>query len=96
MNKETISMSLDARTREWIHKPVFNGAPVSWAQKYFRGRLEKFREEHKQFDEFLIEIGKLIKVENNQDFDNITKFIDGEAETNWVSPRNTLYTKFSI
>ena len=79
------------RTREWIHKPVFHGAPVSWAQKYFQGRLEEFRDEHKEFDEFLNEIGELINLENNHDFDNIKKFISGESEANWVSPKQSLF-----
>ena len=94
VTKETISMSLEERTREWIHKPYPLGAPLANARKFFRFRLERFREEHKQFDEFLIEIGKLIKAENNHDFNNIAKFIDGEAETNWVSPRNTMFDAF--
>ena len=82
------------RTREWVHKPVFHGAPISWAREYFRGRLNQFRKEHKQFDNFLIEINKLLKSKNDPDFINLEKFIDGEAETNWVSPRNTMFDAF--
>lgn len=85
---------MEKRTREWIRKPVFHGAPISWAQKYFQGRLEKFRKDHKQFDEFLIKINKLIKAENNSDLQNIEKFIDGDGEVNWISPRQSLFDIF--
>ena len=82
------------RTREWIHRPVFHGAPISWAKEYFQGRLKQFRKEHKQFDDFLVEINELMKAEQNVDFANLEKFIDGEAETNWISPRKTMFDAF--
>lgn len=82
------------RTREWIHRPVFHGAPISWAKEYFQSRLKQFRKEHNQFDDFLIEINRLMKAEHNKDFTNLEKFIDGEAETNWISPRKTMFDAF--
>lgn len=85
---------LKERTREWIHKPVFHGAPISWAREYFQGRLKQFRKEHKQFNDFLIEINRLMKADNNPFFANLEKFIDGKAETNWISPKNTMFDAF--
>ena len=82
------------RTREWIHKPVFHGAPVSWAEKYFRGRLIKFREEHKQFDVFLNDLNVFLKKEKNGDYKNLRLFIEGESKTNWISPSGSLFDVF--
>lgn len=84
-------MSLNERTREWIHKPVFHHVPVSAAKIYLQGRLEKFRKEHKEFDEFLIGIGELLKSDYDPYLKNIKKFINGETETNWISPQGGLF-----
>ena len=85
-------MNLDKRTREWIHKPVFDGAPLSWTQRYFQGKLKEFRKEHKQFDRFLIGINKLMQAENDDDFANIEKFINGQAEANWIASEDSLFS----
>ena len=87
-------MDFIERKREWIHKPIFSGGPASFAQKYFREILSEFRNEHKEFGEFLFEIGKLLKAENKDDFKNIEKFIDNEAEVNWIAPNNSLFDVF--
>ena len=82
------------RTREWIHKPVFHGAPVSWAREYFRGRLAKFREEHKEFDIFLNDLYVYLQKENDSDYKNLCLFIEGKSETNWISPGGGLFDIF--
>ena len=87
-------MSLEKRTREWIHKPVFNGAPVSWAQRYFQYRLQYYRDEHKEFDTFLNEIGELLKNENDEIYNNLKRFIAGNSETNWISASNVMFDGF--
>lgn len=82
------------RTRPFLLEPVYHGAPISWAQKYFRGRLSGFRKENPEFDEFLTGIEKII-IERKIDYcGNILLFLKGEAETNWVSPRNSLFRMF--
>ena len=83
-----------SREREWIHKPVFHGAPVSWAEKYFRGRLKNFREEHKEFDGFLIDLFDYLKNEQDGDYKNLRLFIEGQSETNWISPAGGLFDIF--
>ena len=82
------------RTREWIHKPVFHGAPVSWAREYFRGRLAKFRVEHKEFDAFLKNIYVHLQKEKDSDYKNLCLFIEGKSETNWISPSGGLFDVF--
>ena len=82
------------RNREWIHKPVFHGAPVSWAREYFRGRLKKFRNDHKEFDAFLIDLYSYLKDEKEPDYKNLCLFIEGESETNWISPDGGLFDIF--
>ena len=87
-------MSLENRTREWIHKPVFNGAPVSWATEYFQRRLKRFRDEHKEFDEFLNELGTLLKKEKHLAYQNLKTFINWDACCNWISPSKGLFDIF--
>lgn len=82
---------LEERTREWIEKPVFYGAPLSWVKEYFQGRLIDFRRKHHEFDEFLNELGELLEKENNQDYRNIIRFIKGDTEPNWVTSNRSLF-----
>ena len=84
-------MELKERTREWIHKPIFHGAPASWPRIYFRGRLKSFRKDHPEFDQFLNGLYVLLKQEKDDDYINICLFIGGEAEANWISPKDCLF-----
>ena len=83
----------EKRTREWIHKPVFHGAPASLplARDYFRGRVARFREEHKEFDTFLNDLYVYLKKEKDSDYKNLCLFIEGEAAPNWISPDGGLF-----
>lgn len=84
-------MSFEDRTREWIHKPKFSEVPESDRNQYYRGMLNDFRKEHKQFDEFLIRLNELLKAEKNDGYSNIVKFIDGEAEWTWIASENSIF-----
>ena len=64
---------MEERTREWIHKPMINGVPVSWAEQYLQNLLKKYREEHPQFDEFLMGIDELLKNDDDPDLCNIKR-----------------------
>ena len=92
-NQEVVTMS---REREWIHKPVFHGGPasLSLAEKIFRGRLKRFREEHKEFDGFLIDLFDYLKNEQDGDYKNLCLFIEGQSEVNWISPGGGLFDIF--
>jgi hypothetical protein len=81
---------LESRNREWIHKPIINGVPVSWAGEYLRKRLVSFRKEHIEFDLFLNEIGKLL----DNKYKNLLRFINGESEGNWISPKKSMFDVF--
>ena len=82
------------RTRPFLLEPVYHGAPISWARKYFRGKLSGFRRENIEFDEFLKGVEKII-VERKLDYcKNILLFLKGEAEANWVSPKKSLFRMF--
>ena len=92
VNKPSITdADLGERIREWIHKPESRGAPLNRVQQYFREKLAKFREEHQQFDYFLLRINELIEEENNPDFNNIVKFINGEAKANWICANSSIF-----
>ena len=78
---------MEDRKREWIHKPVFDGGPLSRLRDYFRNRLKTFREEHEEFDLFLKELHSLLSKETNPDYQNLRLFLEGEAEVNWITPR---------
>ena len=80
----------EKRGREWLEKPVFHGVPLSSAQAYCQKRLSQFRSEHPEFDMFLNELNKLLK-EGSHRFPNIEKFIGGEAEVNWIAPKDVLF-----
>ena len=81
--------------KEWyLFTLTFHGAPASCTQKYFRDRLSSFRKENPEFGEFLNRIQKTI-IERKLDYcDNILLFLKGEAKTNWISPRNSLFRMF--
>lgn len=79
------------RTRPYIEEPVFHGCPISWARKYFQGQVEKYRKNYREFDAFLQEIKEDIQKRNIKYCDNILQLIDGKAQTNWVSPRKSLF-----
>ena len=80
--------------RELIEKPKYYGAPMSWVENYFQGSLRSFRQKHQQFDLLLIELGRLLKASNKNVYKNLIKFIDGEAEPNWISPTHSMFTVF--
>ena len=80
----------EKRNREWIHKPIITGVPVSRASEYLRGRLLSFRKEHIEFDIFLNEIGKLL----DSKYKNLLRFINGETEGNWISPKKSMFDIF--
>lgn len=82
------------RTREWIHKPVLRGIPASFTREYFRGKLQKFRKKHKEFDAFLIDIYAHLNKEKDSDYKNLCLFIEGKSETNWISPNGGLFDIF--
>ena len=84
-------MDFKDRTTEWIHKPKFSEAPESDRNQYYRGMLNDFRKEHKQFDEFLIRLTELLKAEKNDGYSNIVKFIDGEAEWTWIASEDSIF-----
>ena len=87
-------MTLEDRKRKIIHKPTFNGVPISWARTYLIGRLKSFRKENPEFDTFLNEISELIKDEKSDDYSNLIKFINNEGEGNWISPSESMLTVF--
>ena len=82
------------RARPFLLEPVYHGAPLSWVQKYFRGRLHSFRKENAEFDEFLNGIEKEINERQLDYCGNILLFLNGEAEPNWISPKNSLFKMF--
>ena len=83
-------MPFEDRTREIIYKKNFHPGPTLKLEENSRQYLKDFREEHKQFDEFLIGLGELLKAENNDEYSNLIKFIDGEPKANWIVPRDTM------
>lgn len=82
------------RLRPLLLKPVFHGAPISWARKFFQQQLEKYRQANPDFDSFLKGVEQIIWDRYEPYYFNILKFLRGEAETNWVSPSNSLLEMF--
>lgn len=82
------------RTRPFILEPVYHGAPASWSEKYFQGKLKEYRQNHPEFDEYLIDIEAILRQRKILYYANILKFLNGEAKTNWVSPANSLLRTF--
>ena len=78
------------RTRPFILEPVYHGAPASWSEKYFQGKLKEYRQHHPEFDEYLINIEKEIESRKLDYCKNILLFAKGSAKTNWVSPARSL------
>ena len=78
-------MLFEDRTREIIYKKHFYPGPTWKLEENFRQHLVDFREEHKQFDEFLIGLGEILKAEKNEEYSNLIKFIDVKQEVNWAS-----------
>ena len=89
-NKNHPMLRLANRKREWIHKFTYNGAPISWANTFFRSKLMVMRMEHPEFDLFLKEIGELLTKENNDGFKNIIRLINNDADTNWISTNDSI------
>ena len=87
-------MLFEDRTREIIYKKHFYPGPTWKLEENFRQHLVDFREEHKQFDEFLIGLGELLKAENNDEYSNLIKFIDGKPRGNWVASKISMITVF--
>lgn len=82
------------RTRPLLLEPIYHGAPMSWVQNYFRGKLSGFRKNNPEFDGFLKGIEKIITTRKLSYCNNILLFLKGEAEANWVSPKNSLFRMF--
>ena len=82
------------RTRPFLLEPVYRGAPVSWSESYFQGRLRQYRDNHPEFDEYLINIGNEITKRELTYCENILLFVKGYAKTNWVSPARSLFKTF--
>ena len=82
------------RKRVIIHRPTYNGCPISWAREFFQGKLLSFRKEHPQFDCFLKEIGKQLSNEKSKGYQRLIEFINGEAETNWVCAKDSIFAVF--
>ena len=87
-------MPFEDRTREIIYKKHFYPGPTWKLEENFREHLVDFREEHKKFDEFLIGLGELLKAENNDEYSNLIKFIDGKPRGNWVASKISMITVF--
>ena len=87
-------MLFEDRTREIIYKKHFYPGPTWKLEENFRQHLVDFREEHKQFDEFLIGLGEILKAENNDEYSNLIKFIDGKPRGNWVASKISMITVF--
>ena len=56
-----------------------------------RYRLRMFRSEHPDFDKFLIVIGDSLSKDNDYDFKNIIKFINDQADGNWISDSRSIF-----
>ena len=78
--------------REFITKVQTFGVPISWANLFFRKKFKQLRELHKEFDEYLIELKKLIENEHKDYLKNFITFINGEGYTNWYSASDGLLT----
>ena len=87
-------MLFEDRTREIIYKKHFYPGPTWKLEENFRQHLVDFREEHKKFDEFLIGLGEILKAENNDEYSNLIKFIDGKPRGNWVASKISMITVF--
>lgn len=82
------------RTRPFLLEPVYHGAPISWAEKFFRERLKQYRANHPEFDEYLTNVSNEIKSRKLTYCENLLLFLNGEAKTNWISPRKSLFRLF--
>ena len=82
------------RTRPFLLEPVYHGAPVSWTKKYFQGRLRQYRDNHPEFDEYLINVASEISKRELTYCDNILLLAKGDAKTNWVSPARSIFRTF--
>ena len=79
------------KKRPFLEEPVYHGCPISWAERYFRGKVAIFRKKNKEFDSFLKGLAKEIQKRQLTYCDNILLLINGEAKVNWVSPKNSLF-----
>ena len=79
------------RLRPLIEKERINGGPLSCMKLYCNHRLKSYREKHKEFDQFLLDVEKCIKAKELSYCGNIIKFINYEGETNWIAPNNNIF-----
>ena len=77
--------------RPLIKEPIYHGCPISWSEKYFQGKVKEYRKENKEFDIFLNELKEEILKRNINYCYNILEFINGNAKSNWVSPKDSLF-----
>ena len=82
------------RTRPFLLSPIYHGGPLSWMEKYFRGRLKVFREENPDFNEFLKEVEQEINDRKLSFCGNILSFLQGKAKPNWVCTKKSLLHMF--
>lgn len=82
------------RTRPFLEEPVYHGAPISWATKYFRSKLEEYRQANPLFDEYLNKIREEIEGRELSYCKNILLFLKGEAKVNWISPSKSIFRTF--
>lgn len=85
-------MSIDNdRKRPFLEEPVYHGCPISWAERFFQGKVSEFRKANIEFDLFLIGIEQEIKKRKITYCDNILLLINGGAKVNWISPKKSLF-----
>lgn len=82
------------RTRPFLLQPIYQGGPLNSLERYFRNELKQYREENKEFDEFLNDIKNVIFARELDYCENILLFIDGEPKVNWVCTKNSLFSIF--
>lgn len=77
--------------RELIEKPKPNGIPFSKADTYFHELFSKFRKKHKEFDDFLLGLKRLIESEKAKYCHNIVKLIKGDFCIDWIYASDSLF-----
>lgn len=63
------------RKRPFLEEPVYHGCPISWAERFFQGKVSEFRKANKEFDSFLIGIEQEIRERKITYWENILLFI---------------------
>lgn len=82
------------RTRPFLLPPIYHGGPLSWIEKYFRGRLKVFRDENPDFNEYLKEVEQEINDRKLSFCENILLFLQGKTKPNWVCTKKSLLHMF--